>query len=256
MAYQQLTQNQRYQIDAFLKAGFSQSRIARQLDIDPSPISRDLKGNRGQRGDRPKQAQHLADLRRKAKENAPRITTDTWRQVEALLHNDWSPEPISGTLKQPGQPAASHERIYQPIYADQPQGGDLHTPRRGQKKRRKRYGKYDRRGQIPKRKSMDERPAIVATKERLGDWEIGRIIGKTHQQAMVSAVERKSKLTRLAKIERKTEAAVQAALIRRLAPLSDCAHTITADNGKEFAAHEALAEALGAEFYFAHPYHS
>jgi IS30 family transposase len=256
MAYQQLTQDQRYQIHAFLKAAFSQSAIARELGVDKSTISRELQRNRGQRGYRPIQAQHLADSRRQVKANATRITTETWQQVDALLKQDWSPEQISGTLKQQGKPAASHEHIYQYIYADKRLGGDLHKHLRCQKQRRKRYGKYDRRGQIPNRKSIDQRPAIVANKERVGDWEIDTIIGKNHQQAIVSAVERKSKLTRLAKVERKTEAAVQAALIRLLAPLSDAVYTITADNGKEFAAHEAIAEVLSADFYFAHPYHS
>jgi len=255
-SYQQLTQDQRYQIHAFLKAGFSQASIARELRVDPSTISRELKRNRGQCGYRPKQAQHLADLRRKAKDNPTRITSDTWQQVDTLLQQDWSPEQISGTLKQLGQPAVSHERIYQHIYTDKQLAGLLHPHLGCQKKRRKRYGKYDRRGQLPNRKSIDDRPAIVALKGRLGDWEADTIIGKNHQQAIVSLVERQSKLTRFAKVERNTEAAVKQAIVEMLTPLVDCVHTITSDNGREFAAHEAIAEALAADFYFAHPYHS
>jgi transposase, IS30 family len=255
-SYQQLTQDQRYQIVAFLKAGFSQSDIARELGVDPSTISRELKRNRGQRGYRPKQAQQLAQARRKAKENATRIRAETWQQVEAGLQQDWSPEQVSGALKALGQVAPSHERIYQYIYADKQQGGDLYKHLRCQKKRRKRYGKYDRRGQLPNRKSIDERPAIVAEKARLGDWEADMIIGKNHQQAILSLVERRSKLTVLAKVERNTEEAVKTAMIDKLKPLMGCVHTITSDNGREFAGHEAIAEALAADFYFAHPYHS
>ena len=155
MAYQQLTQDQRYQIYAFLKAGFSQSHIACELRVNPSTISRELKRNRGQRGYRPKQAQQFADARRKAKENATRITSETWQQVDAFLEQDWSPEQISGTRKQKGGPALSHERIYQHIYADQQQGGDLYKHLRCQKKRRKRYGTHSRRGQIPNRVSIE-----------------------------------------------------------------------------------------------------
>lgn len=173
-----------------------------------------------------------------------------------MLKQDWSPEQVSGALKQQGQPSASHERIYQHISADKLNGGDLYKHLRCQKKRRKRYGKYDRRGQIPNRQSIDERPALVATKARLGDWEIDTIIGKNHQQAIVSVVERKSKLTYLAKVERNTEALVQAAVIKLLKPVAAYVHTITADNGREFAGHQAIAEALAAKFYFAHPYHS
>ena len=256
MAYQQLTQDQRYQIYAFLKAGFSHSHIARELGVDPSTICRELKRNRGQHGYRPKQAQQFAEARRQAKANATRITNETWQMVEADLRKDWSPEQVSGTRKARGESAPSHERIYQYIYADKQRGGSLYTHLRCQKQRRKRYGKYDRRGQLPNRKSIDQRPAIVADKARLGDWEADTIIGKDHQQAIVSLVERQSKLTRLAKVERNTEAAVKQAILALLKPLADSVHTITSDNGREFAAHEAIAEALEAEFYFAHPYHS
>jgi transposase, IS30 family len=255
-SYQQLTQALRYQIHAFLKAGFPQSRIARELGVDPSTVSRELQRNRGLRGYRPKQAQQLAQARRKAKANATRITLATWQRVEACLQKDWSPEQVSGRLKAQGEPAPSHERIYQYVYADKQQGGALHKHLRCQKQRRKRYGKYDRRGQLPNRKSIDERPSVVADKTRLGDWEADTIIGKNHQQAIVSLVERQSKLTRLAKVERNTEEAVKQAVIELLKPLAECVHTITSDNGREFAAHEAIAEALEADFYFAHPYHS
>jgi IS30 family transposase len=137
MAYRQLTQDQRYQIYAFLKAGFSLSSIAQQLGVDKSTISRELKRNRGQRGYRPKQAQQLAQARCKAKDNATRISPQTWQQVEAGLRQDWSPEQVSGTLKAQGQMAPSHERIYQYIYADKRQGGDLHKHLGCQKQRRK-----------------------------------------------------------------------------------------------------------------------
>jgi IS30 family transposase len=256
MAYHQLTQDQRYQIYAFLKAGFSRSFIASELGVDKSTISRELKRNRGQRGYRPKQANELARSRCKAKANATRINAETWQKVEADLRKDWSPEQVSGHLKAQGQAAPSHERIYQYIYADKHQGGDLHTHLRCQIKRRKRYGKHDRRGQIPNRKSISERPAVVADKSRLGDWEADTIIGQNHQQALVSLVERRSKLTLLAKVERNTEAAVKEAIITKLQPLAACVHTITSDNGREFASHEVIAAAVGAEFYFAHPYHS
>ena len=255
-SYQQLTQDQRYQIYAFLKASFSQAAIARELGVEPSTISRELKRNRGLRGYRPKQAQQLAQARCKAKANATRITPETWQRVADCLHQDWSPEQVSGTLKAQGETAPSHERIYQYVYADKRQGGDLHKHLRCQKKRRKRYGQYDRRGQIANRKSIDQRPLIVANKERLGDWEADTIIGKNHQQAIVSLVERQSKLTLLAKVERNTEAAVKQAMVEMLIPLAESVHTITSDNGREFAAHEAIAAALAAAFYFAHPYHS
>lgn len=254
--YKQLTQEQRYQISAFLKAGFSKARIARELQVHPSTIGRELQRNRGERGYRPKQAQQKAQQRCQAKPNATRLSADTWQQVEPLLRQQWSPEQISGYLKKPHLASVSHERIYQYIYADKAQGGDLHSHLRCRKKRRKRYGSHARRGQIRNRKTIDERPPVVAEKSRLGDWEADTIIGKGHQQALVSLTERKSKFVLLAKVERKTEASVKAAVIALLKPYVDKVETITSDNGKEFAAHEEIARAVGADFYFAHPYAS
>lgn len=256
MSYKQLTQEQRYQISAFLKAGFSKAAIAGELGVHPTTIGRELRRNLGERGYRPKQAQQKAQLRRQAKHNAKRITPQTWQQVEAFLRQDWSPEQISGYLKKHNLATLSHERIYQYIYADQAQGGEWHTHLRCRKKRRKRYGSPSRRGQIPNRKSIEQRPPIVDEKSRLGDWEADTIIGKAHHQALVSLTERKSKLILLAKVERKTEALVKSAMVDLLKPLADKVHTITSDNGKEFAAHQEIAKAIGADFYFAHPYAS
>ena len=254
--YQQLTLEERYQIYAFKKAGFNQSQIASEIGISKSTIFRELRRNKGQRGYRPRQAHCLANARRQSKNNATKIESTTWQKIESLILKDWSPEQISGYLKVQGEPSASHERIYQHIYLNKQQGGTLYTHLRLKKRRRKRYGKYDQRGQIPNRKSIDERPEVVARRERIGDWEADTIIGKNHNQAIVSLVERKSRITRLAKVIRKTDSLVKRATLKALAPLADKVHTITSDNGKEFAAHQAIAAQLNASFFFAHPYRS
>ena len=256
MSYHQLTLEQRYQIYAFKKAGFNQTEIAAELGVAKSTISRELCRNKGQRGYRPKQAHSSAQARRQSSTNATKIKPKTWQKIASLIVKDFSPEQISGYLKACGKASASHERIYQHIYADKQQGGSLYTHLRLKKRRRKRYGKYDKRGQIPNRKSIDERPEVVSNRERIGDWEADTIIGKNHNQAIVSLVERKSLLTRLEKVTRKTDKAVKRATIKALNALADKVHTITSDNGKEFASHEAIASALAADFYFAHPYHS
>jgi IS30 family transposase len=69
-------------------------------------------------------------------------------------------------------------------------------------------------------------------------------------------VERKSKLTRLHKVERKTAGAIMQASLAQLSSMVERVHTITSDNGREFAAHEQIAHTLSAKFYFAHPYSS
>lgn len=253
MSYTQLTREQRYQIYALKKADHSQTRMAAIIGCHKSTISRELARNAGQRGYRPKQAQELA-LARKLPAHRPRIRPETWASVESLLRRQWSPEQISGRLKLERQESVSHERIYQHIYSDKRAGGTLHLSLRCQKKRRKRYGRRDRRGQLPARRSIDERPAVVDARRRLGDWEADTIVGRSHRGAIVSVVERKSKLTRLAKVARNTAELVGQAMTTQLAPLS--VKTITSDNGREFAHHQQIAARLKAGFYFAHPYSS
>jgi len=103
---------------------------------------------------------------------------------------------------------------------------------------------------------IDDRPSVVDEKKRIGDWEVDTIIGKNHQQAIVTMVERLSKITVLKKVTIKSAELVSNALITSLTPLAEFILTITGDNGTEFAYHEKVAEALQADFYFAHPYSS
>jgi IS30 family transposase len=255
MTYRQLTREQRYQIYALQKAAHNRSEIAAIVGIHKSTIGRELKRNSGRRGYRPKQADELATARHLAAYR-PRISARTWARVEKLLRQEWSPEQIAGRLRLERRAPVSHERIYQYIYADKRAGGTLHLCLRCQKQRRKRYGTHARRGQIPNRVGIEARPAVVATKRRFGDWEADTIIGTAHRQAILSLVERKSKLVRLRKVARSTAEGVAAASLALLGAVGARVHTITSDNGREFAYHEQIASGLEAKFYFAHPYSS
>ena len=113
-----------------------------------------------------------------------------------------------------------------------------------------------RQGPIRNRRFIDDRPAIVNEKQRIGDWEIDTIIGKNHKQAVVSIVERVSKKTVLKKVKARTAELVTSSTIKGLKPHIDKVFTITGDNGSEFSYHEKIAKQLKADFYFAHPYSS
>ncbi len=255
MNYKQLAREQRYQINVLQRAGHNQTYIAAMIGCHKSTISRELRRNRGQKGYRHYQAGELA-YDRQCQAYRSRITWQTWQQVERLLRQDWSPEQIAGRLKLEQQPSVSHEWIYLYVYADKRRGGTLHHHLRSQKKQRKRYSGYLRRGQIPNRTSIDKRPQIVARKGRFGDWEADTIIGARHKGGLLSVVERKSKLTRLRKLATKAAVEMKDKSIQLLAPLAARVHTITVDNGKEFCEHELIAAGLQARIYFAHPYAS
>jgi len=255
MSYTQLAREQRYQIYALKRAGQNQTQIAQVIGCHKSTISRELRRNRGEKGYRPYQADELA-YDRQCEAYRSRIAWETWQEVERLLRQEWSPEQIAGRLKLEQQPTVSHECIYLYIYAEKRRGGSLHQHLRSQKKQRKRYSGYIRRGQIPNRTSIDQRPQIVASKSRFGDWEVDTIVGARHKGGILSAVERKSKLTRLRKLATKAAAEMKDNTIELLAPLAARVHTITVDNGKEFCEHEQIATGLKARIYFAHPYAS
>ena len=156
----------------------------------------------------------LADERSKDGHVKKRFTRAMQDYVEDKLKRyQWSPEQIVGRAKPEGVEMVSHERIYQFIWQDKADGGELYKHwRTGQKKYKKRYGSKSSRGQIPDKISIEQRPDIVDKKEREGDFESDLIIGKNHKGAV--------------------------------------------DNGKEFAAHKAIAEKLDCKVYFAHPYAS
>jgi IS30 family transposase len=250
--YKQLTQEQRYQIYALKKMGHNHTEIANCIGVDKSTISRELKRNHGLRGYRPKQAHGLAMSRRR--KGQCRIQAEIWVLIEVKIRLDWSPEQISSWLKQYKDTQVSHERIYLYILENQQAGGDLYKHLRCQKKRRKRYGSYDRRGKLPNRRSIEERPQIVGQRQRLGDWEADTILGKGRRGAIVTLTERRSRLALIRKVERRKADHVQAAITELLMPFKALVHTLTADNGKEFAEHEKIACDLDTDFFFAHPY--
>jgi IS30 family transposase len=255
--YGQLTDEERIEMYAMRQAGRSQNAIARALGRDKSTVSREIRRNRGQRGYRPKQAHQMAHQRRE-KPRTHKMTAPVTAYVEQKLKLQFSPEQISQTMEANLGCRVSVERIYQHVYQDQRQGGDLYKNLRiaSGRKRHKRYGKKDARGQIPNRVGIEQRPALVEHRRRFGDWEGDLICGAHHRGFLVSLVERESRATFLGHVRNKTAEAVQGEILRLLKPHRRQVHTITFDNGHEFAGHEQISQQLGCECYFARPYHS
>ena len=252
--YTQLTQEQRYQIYAMKKAGMKQVDMASEIGVHASTISRELKRNSGLKGYRPNQAHHLALSRRG--QSRTRIRESHWAEVERLLRVWWSPEQISWRLYEEQGYCISHEWIYQHIYRDKRLGGDLYRYLRCQKSRKKRYGTNERRGRIPHQTMIDDRPEIVDRRSRIGDWEGDTVIGKRHQGALVTLVERKSRYLELGHAGSKRKDLVADEVIRCMKSHKGRCKTITYDNGKEFTDHQRMATRLNAKIYFAHPYSS
>jgi len=257
MSYTHLTREERYQTWALLDAGCSQRQIARRLGRSPSTVCREIRRNRGLRGYRSKQAHRLAQERASCCRSHTRITPQQWRAVERLVRHEWSPEQIAQRLRLEGELRVSHEWIYQFIYADKQLGGGLHRHLRIQKKRRKRYGSgRQRRGRIIARRGIEERPTAADERSEIGHWEADTIIGRRGKSACLTAVERRSRFTRIAKLQRRTARLATRRLRERLKPLIHAVHTITGDNGKEFSDHARISAGLHCQFYFADSYAS
>jgi len=253
--YKQLTYAQRCQINALKKTNISQQKIARIIGTSQSAVSCELTRNTGKRGYRFKQAQMLTDSRRLAATKANKMTPQLILLIEGKLEDKWSPEQISGWLTNEIHTTVSHETIYRHIWSDKRLGGDLHSNlRRKGKAYQSRAASQAGRGHIKNRVSIDERPNIVDDKSRVGDWEIDLVIGKGHSGALVTIVERQISFTVSTRIFDKQAATVTAATIALLMPYKNAVLTITADNGKEFAYHEQMTQALDAPVYFADPY--
>lgn len=257
MSYRQLAPEQRYQIEAYLGTGMKKSEIAKRIGVHRSTVYREIKRNSNVRlvGYKACPAISAARERHKGKKKH-QVEEVTWARVDSLLGIQWSPEQISKRLKLEGLPTVSHETIYLRIYDDKRKGGELYRHLRRRHGYRKRNGKYYKRGGWDTRRFINERPAVVDERSRMGDWEADTIIGSEKKGGILSLVERRSRFCLLKKVPTKAADTVAEALCSKLLPHKDKVLTITSDNGIEFTGHQTIALSLGADFFFADPYSS
>lgn len=256
-----LTQDQRYQIQAWSKAGWYQTQMAEQLGCSQSTISRELKRNGCKQGYSAGKAEQTCRQRHKNKPKQRKHweVLDVW--IGTYLEQGWTPERIAVESRQakPHGMSVSHEWIYLRLRDDAKRGGNLwrYLPR-ARKKRKPRLPKADRRGGIRNRVSISERPKEVEDRSTLGNWEIDTVVSAGKQSAVVTALERKSRLYLAMFVESRDAKSVGDALVTMLQPyaLQGKVITITADNGREFAGHEQIAAQLKCSVYFADPYSS
>jgi IS30 family transposase len=264
MPYTHLTENERYVISHLSVAGFSLREIARRIKRHHTTISRELERN----GPEYDCTVYWYDWthpialarRQKPRHHRRRSNHRLVKYVKRKLRDDWSPEIIAEKLKidysDDDEMRVSHETIYRWIYLDAKGGGTLyHHLRRKRRKRRrqKRYGSGRR--FIPGRVSISERPDIVETRERFGDWEGDTIEGKKSTGYMATHVERKSRYLIAAKLlDKKAESLTLKSIKIFWHIPKKMRKTLTVDNGKEFASFKELENKTGLTVYFADPY--
>ena len=252
-----ITQVQRYEIAAYLRAGFSQAEIARLLNKSRSVICREINRNKNSRGHYSGGDAEMFSRMRKEKKRSPRKLTRLMREeiVGMIRELHCSPECVCGYFRRLGKPCVSHEWIYNLIRRDKAGGGDLYRCLPHSLKHRRRP--VNKPMPIADRVSIDERPAVVEDRCRFGDWEMDTIVGKAGKGVIVTLVERTSKKLLMARSPKgKDSKSVARLVVQLLKPFSKHVLSITTDNGSEFADHKYIAKKLHTSVYFAHPYSS
>jgi len=184
-----------------------------------------------------------------ASRSRPRITDRQRQAIAALIRQDWRPEQISDRAEFEGTPAVSHESVCQFVYADKACGGDLWRCLRGQKPYRKQLRLRPRATRPGPGPGRHPSPTFGRERrDRIGHWEADSLHGRRRHGAALSLVGRCSRLTRLGRLPGATAKTAHAVIRRRLKPLAHSVKSLTADNGKEFAAHQKISSDLNAKF--------
>ena len=233
--------------------------MARLKDRHRSTIYRELRRNKGKKGYCPKQAHEKAQAR-VYRGGRPKMTPKMKEEIEVRMRGpeQWTPEIISGRARMEGREMVCPETIYQYVYADSRAGGDLW--KRLTRAKRKRWRRCPRedgrgRGRIPDQRRITERPVIVETRERIGDWEGDLVMGSPGTGALLTQVERRSRYLLAERVSSKEAEEVATRIIelfRQVPP--ELRKTATYDNGKEFAHHKIIEKKAGLLVYFANAY--
>ena len=258
MTYRQLSLDERYQIQAMLKAHCSQADIARALCRDRSTVCREIARNSVSAMFQPYLAPRAAKLtraRRLSKAAKQRkIQGELKELVEQKLRLSWSPEQISGRLWLELGLSISHETIYQYVIRDARERGYLRYCLRFGGYKQHRYKKSKMADRTRARKNwIDTRPAAANERRELGHWERDCIVGERGSSGILTIVDRRSRYTRLRHVKKLDTAEVSRATIEALQPYQSLTKTITNDNGAEFQKDELLQKKMNVPIYFCHP---
>ena len=236
------------------------SEIGRRLKRNKSTISRELLRNTDERqiGYLPDTAVALMQARRKqAKVRFQRVSDKTIAEVKQRLEQHHSPEQVAGRMEREGIGKISYETIYLMIYANHQEMGIYQQYLRQKQKQRRRKSRNQKRGGIPNRVGIENRPKIADLKIEIGHWESDTVIGCNHTGVVVTHVDKASKYLLAGLAKNKTMEEINRVTLKLFESVkSTFRKTMTFDNGREFCGHEKLSESLQIETFFATPYHS
>lgn len=259
--YVRMSLAEREELSILYAQGQSLRSIAWDLHRSPSTISRELTRNRTGFYYRAVTAQRKAQRRCYRKPRRLAVDCRLRHTVFSLLRKQWSPEQIRDRLRRdyPDEPSlhVSAETIYSYLYV-LPRGELrrelLSHLRQHRKTRRPRSRGTDRRGQIPEMISIEERPPEVADRTIPGHWEGDMILGRGHQSALGTLVERTTRTLLLVRLKSQDAVSVRRAFARKLRHVpKQMKLSLTYDRGKEMAEHRLFTKDTKMQVYFAHP---
>src|SRR3989344_482301 len=266
--FKQFTLQDRIEIEINYRNGMSIRGIARKIGRDPGSVSREIDG-RPSRGVGKYQAYivHGKALKKRLGKKSKRLKNELIRSyVSEKLKIGWSPEQISLRLPidHPDN-NISHEAIYQFIYAQIRRGGngkvkegceDLrpYLPRRNTRRQRKGF-RQSQRAERPVLPSIESRPAIIAQRMRIGDWEDDTIMSKQSSERLKTINERVSGIVLIGKMKDGTINESNRVVEERLGNVPrHIRKTLTRDRGKENLGWQELEKQLEISCYFARAY--
>lgn len=255
--YHHITKTERLEIALLKSKKYSIRDIARALGRSPGSICEEIGRNSVRRSYDPAKADHKAYVARKySKYQGMKIESrpDLRAYVENKVAEDWSPEEVSGRIKEIDRPIpdVSSKTIYKYIASVYGRRLENHLAYKGKKKRPHPRPKAT---QLKDRISIDQRPKIVDIRERFGDWEGDFIVsGRNGSGALLVLHERKARYALIRKIDAPSIDAVHRYLIEMTGGI--IMNTLTLDNDILFRKHEEMSRILEVPVYFCHPYHS
>lgn len=256
--YSHLTVEKREKLCELRLQGASMTSCAATLGVDKGTVSRELKRNSANVAwgvYLPDRAENLYRGRRKKCKPHEKMGRPQFRaDIIIMIQKGWSPETISGRLKQQKKENISHETLYSFIYESEIGKRDKlfeYLPR-GKKRRTKKKGRSSKTARLEGRIFIEARSKEANERSEFGHFETDTMLCLgTGVNVIAERMARKVFITKL--VSRDARATTDT-LVNRL--IDEPVKSITADNGSENAEHEKIAKALDADFFFCHPYHS
>lgn len=233
----QLIEAQRNKIYLGLKRKWSKSRIAHEIGVSTSTVCREIKRNSDPQGNYVwKYAQKRCESRKHGLEGNHRKPPELWWRVEFMIvEYDWSPGQIAGILRKEGIHIVK-QTIYNHVHTAANKKLASHLPHALKYTKRMKPSRATRATNIANRTSIHERPK-EADGKRFGDWEMDTIVDP-YGHAILTLTEQSTNFILIQRLKHGRKAMPAAmAVVKLLFPFREKMHTITTDNGCEFAAH-------------------